>query len=168
MPLSPGVRLRTPGLLSAFEQIQRSGRWAPNQPFAQTLGPNIGPVLFDVIQTRGPIAFAVNHPPSGWNLGDRLCCSSSLIKTTKLPSASSNGLMLNASPDYLVAPDHLVDVCGPLTTILQLAGDVRGILKLIGLPSRKSQLGQVFPGNNMSLLVKSSPIRRLAANGGNR
>jgi len=42
------------------------------QPLAQTLGPYIGPVLFDVVQTRSAVRFAVNYPPAGWNVGDRI------------------------------------------------------------------------------------------------
>src|ERR1700737_488814 len=40
------------------------------QPLAQTLRPDIGPVLFDVVQTRSAVRFAVNHPPAGWNVGE--------------------------------------------------------------------------------------------------
>src|SRR6185369_3541128 len=40
------------------------------QPLAQTLWPYIGPVLFDVVQTRSAVRFAVNHPPAGWNVGE--------------------------------------------------------------------------------------------------
>src|ERR1700740_2149906 len=43
---------------------------APGQPLAQTPRPNIGPVLFDVVQTRSPVGFAVNPPPAGWNIGE--------------------------------------------------------------------------------------------------
>src|ERR1700687_1352644 len=39
------------------------------QPLAQALRPNIGPVLFDVVQTRSAVRFAVDHPPAGWNVG---------------------------------------------------------------------------------------------------
>ncbi len=41
------------------------------QPVAQTLWPNIGPVLFDVVQARSARRFAVNHPPTCWNVGER-------------------------------------------------------------------------------------------------
>src|ERR1700757_1296633 len=40
------------------------------QPLAQTLRPYIGPVLFDVVQTRRAVRFAVHHPPAGWNIGE--------------------------------------------------------------------------------------------------
>ena len=40
------------------------------QPVAQTLRPYVGPVLFDVVQTRSAVRFAVNHPPAGWNIGE--------------------------------------------------------------------------------------------------
>jgi hypothetical protein len=42
----------------------------PCQSVAQTLRPYIGPVLFDVVQTRGAVRFAVNHPPACWNIGE--------------------------------------------------------------------------------------------------
>src|ERR1700733_2729489 len=41
------------------------------QPIAQTLRPDIRPVLLDVVQTRRPVGFAVNHPPSSGNIGER-------------------------------------------------------------------------------------------------
>src|SRR6476660_3481915 len=40
------------------------------QPLSQTLRPYIGPVLFDEVQTRTAVRFAVNHPPAGWNIGE--------------------------------------------------------------------------------------------------
>jgi hypothetical protein len=40
------------------------------QPLAQTLRPYIGPVLFDVLETRSAVRFAVNHLPTGWNVGE--------------------------------------------------------------------------------------------------
>ena len=43
---------------------------SPRQPLAQTPRPYIGPVLFDVVQTRSAVRFAVNHPPTGWNIGE--------------------------------------------------------------------------------------------------
>src|ERR1700722_8306065 len=39
------------------------------QPFAQTLRANIGPVLFDVLQTCSAVSFPINHTPAGWNIG---------------------------------------------------------------------------------------------------
>jgi len=52
--------------------------------------------LVDVVQTRSAVRFAVK--PSASRLehqrraGHRLCCSSSLTRTKKLPLSSSNGL----------------------------------------------------------------------------
>lgn len=28
------------------------------------------PLLFDVVQTPGAFGFAVNHPPTGWTIGE--------------------------------------------------------------------------------------------------
>jgi hypothetical protein len=46
------------------------GSPARRQPVAQTLGPYIGPVLFDIFQTRSALGFAVNHPPASGNIGE--------------------------------------------------------------------------------------------------
>src|ERR1700751_4870135 len=50
--------------------VSRSGPPALCQPLAQTLRPYIGPILFDVFQTRSAVRFAVNHLPAGWNVGE--------------------------------------------------------------------------------------------------
>src|SRR6476660_8661345 len=54
-------------------RVPQSSRFAcqpPLQPLAQTPRPYIGPVLFDVVQTRSAVRFAVSHPPTGWNIGE--------------------------------------------------------------------------------------------------
>ena len=40
------------------------------QPVAKALRPYIGPVLFDVVQTRCAVRLAVNSPPASWNIGE--------------------------------------------------------------------------------------------------
>src|SRR5215475_2992471 len=42
-----------------------------SQPVAQTLRPDVGPVLLDVFQTRGPCGFAVHHSPTGGDVSER-------------------------------------------------------------------------------------------------
>src|SRR5258708_30787276 len=41
------------------------------QSVAQALRPYISPVLFDVVQTRRAIPFAVHRSPAGWNIRER-------------------------------------------------------------------------------------------------
>jgi hypothetical protein len=40
------------------------------QPLARTPRPCIGPVLFDVVQTRSAVRFALHHPLTGWHIGE--------------------------------------------------------------------------------------------------
>src|SRR3990170_205759 len=50
---TPGLRRKKRSTLPAF-----------GQPVAQTLWPDIGPPVFDVVQTRGSVRLAKDHPPS--------------------------------------------------------------------------------------------------------
>ena len=48
--------------------IQISRVRPTGQALAQTPGPYVGPVLFDIVETRSAVRFAVNRPPSPWNI----------------------------------------------------------------------------------------------------
>src|SRR5277367_1540642 len=63
---------RVSGSARSSSPIRLPNRPLPRrQPLAQTLRPYIGPVLFDVVQTRSALRFAVDHPPAGWYIGER-------------------------------------------------------------------------------------------------
>ena len=55
---------------SSSRFIYVSKHLALRQPLTQTLWPYIGPVLFDVVETRRAVRFALNHPPAGGNIGE--------------------------------------------------------------------------------------------------
>src|ERR1700756_4051923 len=67
------------------------------QPLAQTLRPNIGPVLLDVVQTSGASPLAVKPPPASKTVSKGRPQAALLLvvnQDEKLPLSSSNGLML--------------------------------------------------------------------------
>lgn len=75
------------------------------QPVAQTLRPDIGPVLFDVVETCRTVRIAVDRLPPGWNLSEGRPQAVLLLvvdQDEKVPLSSSDGLTFMASPDQLV------------------------------------------------------------------
>ena len=85
------------------------------QPLAQTLRPYIGPVLFDIVQTRGAVRFAVNHPPAGWNIGKDRPQAVLLLVVDQDKEAA---IIVVKRIDAHRSPSHLVDMSETLETIL--------------------------------------------------
>ena len=89
---------------------------------AQTLRPYIAPVLFDVVQTRSAVRFAVNHPPAGWNIGEGRPQAVLLLvvdQDEKVPSSSSNGLLPIGSPPAALRVAVPVTACRSSAGLLQ-------------------------------------------------
>jgi len=76
------------------------------QPLSQTLRPYIGPVLFDEVQTRTAVRFAVNHPPAGWNIGEGRPQAVLLLVVDQDEKA---GIVVERI-DAHRSPDHLVEM----------------------------------------------------------
>src|SRR5262249_30007017 len=79
------------------------------QPLAQTLRPYIGPVLFDVVQTRRAVRFAVHHPPAGRNIGERRPQAVLLLVVDQHEKAA---IVIVKRIDAHSSPDRLVKMSG--------------------------------------------------------
>src|SRR5687768_2283508 len=60
---------RVPSPTPGSRRKMRSTSLTFGQPVAQTLWPDIGPRVFDVVQTRGSVRLAEHHTPSVRNIG---------------------------------------------------------------------------------------------------
>src|SRR6202022_4704220 len=80
------------------------------QPLAQTLRPDIGPVLFDVVQTRSAVRFAVDHPPAGWNVGKGRPQAVLLLVVDQDEKAAI--VVVERIDAHSVLPDHPLEMSG--------------------------------------------------------